>query len=184
MLSNADDGLPPPPPQPPLFALIDRMNTLIGRAAAWALVVAIVISVMNALSRRIFSVSSNGWLEAQWYLFGIAFMLCAPWLLRENGHVRIDMLSQRLSVRTRLRLELFGHLAFLLPFVLLMIWLSGPMALRAITTGEMSPNEGGLPLWPAKGVIFLGFLLLALQGLSETWRTIGRLRAAPSGDPG
>lgn len=175
-MPNQQDELPPSHPQPKVFALIDRMNLLIGQAAAWALLLAICISVLNALSRRLFSVSSNGWLEAQWYLFGATFMLCAPWLLQVNGHVRIDALSQKFTPKLRLRIELFGHLAFMLPFVLLMVWLSAPPAWKSIVSYEISPNQGGLPLWPARGVIFAGFALLALQGVSEFWRTWTQIR--------
>ncbi|KLK94821.1 C4-dicarboxylate ABC transporter [Microvirga vignae] len=150
-----------------LSRVIDSINERIGKVAAWAIVVAIVVSAVNAIIRRIFGVSSNAWLELQWYLFGAVFMLCAAWTLRANEHIRIDIISSRLTKRGRDRIDLMGHLLFLFPFVALMLWLSVPYFEKSYASGEVSSNAGGLLIWPAKGLILLGFISLAFQWLSE-----------------
>lgn len=160
---------------------IDWLNRLIGKAAAWAIVAAILVSSMNALSRRLFGVTSNTWLELQWYLFGAVFMLCASWALQGNEHVRIDVISSKLSERTRAWIDMLGHLLFMFPFVALMVWLSTQFFWKSWLSGEMSPNQGGLPLWPAKGLVLLGFAQLCLQWLSEVIKDGYRL-AALSGE--
>ncbi|MCF8483111.1 MAG: TRAP transporter small permease subunit [Rhodospirillum sp.] len=165
-----------------LARLIDGVNILLGKAGAWAVVLAIIISAGNAISRRFFGVSSNGWLEIQWYLFGAVFILCSPWTLKLNEHIRIDILSSRLSKRARNWVDLFGHLFFLIPFVAVMLWLLVPFFLKSYESGEMSPNAGGLPIWPAKGIIFFGFLFLALQAASELIKRIAALRGALDDD--
>ncbi|MGO4705441.1 TRAP transporter small permease subunit [Microvirga sp. 2MCAF38] len=155
-----------------LSRAIDAMNVRIGKTAAWAIVLAILISSINAIIRRIFGVSSNAWLEAQWYLFGAVFMLCAPWTLKANEHIRIDIISNILSKRGRDRIDLFGLIFFLFPFVAVMTYLSIPYFARSFTSGEVSSNAGGLPIWPAKGLILLGFILLFIQWLSELIKRI------------
>ena len=156
--------------------VVDGVNTWIGRIAAWALLVAIVVSSVNAIVRKVFSVSSNGWLELQWYLFGCAFMLCAAWALKLNEHIRIDIVSDRLSRRTRDWIEVFGHLFFLLPFGILMIRLSIPFAAASFNSNEYSSNAGGLPIWPAKALILAGFVMLVAQSLSELVKRIAIMR--------
>ncbi len=155
---------------------IDTLNERIGKIVAWAIVVAILVSAINALIRRIFGVSSNGWLELQWYLFGAVFMLCASWTLKVNEHIRIDILSSRLSKRGRDYIDLFGHMFFLFPFVALMLYLSVPYFERSFRSGEVSSNAGGLLIWPAKGMILLGFILLAMQWLSELIKRVAIIR--------
>jgi TRAP-type mannitol/chloroaromatic compound transport system permease small subunit len=155
---------------------IDTLNERIGKIVAWAIVIAILVSAINALIRRIFGVSSNGWLELQWYLFGAVFMLCASWTLKVNEHIRIDILSSRLSKRGRDLVDLFGHVFFLFPFVALMLTLSVPYFERSFRSGEVSSNAGGLLIWPAKGMILLGFILLAMQWLSELIKRVAILR--------
>ncbi|WP_112663621.1 TRAP transporter small permease subunit [Microvirga flavescens] len=155
-----------------LSQAIDAINVRIGKVAAWAIVVAIVISAVNAIIRRIFGVSSNAWLEAQWYLFGAVFMLCASWTLKANEHIRIDIVSGMLSKRGRDRIDLFGLIFFLFPFVALMTYLSIPYFERSFVSGEVSSNAGGLPIWPAKGLILAGFILLFFQWLSELIKRI------------
>ncbi len=146
---------------------IDSFNERVGKTVAWAIVVAILVSAINAIIRRIFGVSSNAWLELQWYLFGGVFMLCAPWTLKANEHIRIDIVSNMLSKRKRDWIDLLGHLLFLFPFVAVMIYLAVPYFLRSYQSGEVSSNAGGLLIWPAKGLILLGFCLLGLQWFSE-----------------
>jgi TRAP-type mannitol/chloroaromatic compound transport system permease small subunit len=150
-----------------LSRVIDSINERVGKVAAWAIVVAVLVSAINAIIRRIFGVSSNAWLELQWYLFGAVFMLCAAWTLRANEHIRIDIVSSRLSKRGRDSIDVFGHLFFLFPFVALMLYLSVPYFIGSFRSGEVSSNAGGLLIWPAKGLILLGFISLAFQWLSE-----------------
>ena len=155
---------------------IDRFNERIGQVSAWAVLVAVFVSAINAIIRKVFGVSSNAWLELQWYLFGAVFMLCAAWTLSVNEHIRIDVVSARLSSRTRNIIELVGHFLFLLPFVALMIYLSVPFFWRSFVSGELSPSAGGLILWPAKALILIGFVLLALQWASEVIKRIAIMR--------
>jgi TRAP-type mannitol/chloroaromatic compound transport system permease small subunit len=150
-----------------LSRVIDSINERIGKVAAWAIVVAILVSAINAIIRRIFGVSSNAWLELQWYLFGAVFMLCAAWTLKANEHIRIDIISSKLTKRGRDRIDLMGHLLFLFPFVALMLWLSVPYFEKSYASGEVSSNAGGLLIWPAKGMILLGFISMTFQWLSE-----------------
>ena len=155
---------------------IDRLNERIGQVAAWAIFFAIIVSAVNAIIRKVFGTSSNAWLELQWYLFGAVFMLCAAWTLKANEHIRIDIVSNRLSQKTRNRIEIMGHLVFLFPFVAVMVWLSWPFFRLSYTTNEYSSNAGGLVVWPAKGLILLGFILLLLQWASEFIKRVAIMR--------
>ncbi|NIX77672.1 TRAP transporter small permease subunit [Microvirga terricola] len=159
-----------------LSRIIDSINERIGKVAAWAIVVAIVVSAVNAIIRRIFGVSSNAWLELQWYLFGAVFMLCAAWTLKSNEHIRIDIISGKLSKRSRDWIDMFGHIFFLLPFLAVLTWLSFPYFIKSFVSGEVSSNAGGLPIWPAKGLILLGFISLSLQWVSEVIKRIAIMR--------
>ncbi len=156
--------------------LIDALNERIGKITAWAIVVAVLVSAINAIIRKVFGTSSNAWLELQWYLFGAVFMLCASWTLKANEHIRIDIISNRLSKRGRDWIDIFGHLFFLLPFVAVMFYLSLPFFLRSYQSGEVSTNAGGLIIWPAKGLILLGFILLFFQWLSELIKRVAIMR--------
>jgi TRAP-type mannitol/chloroaromatic compound transport system permease small subunit len=156
--------------------VIDFINERIGKITAWAILIAVLVSAINAIIRKVFGTSSNAWLELQWYLFGAVFMLCASWTLRANEHIRIDIVSSRLSQRGRNTIEMIGHLFFLLPFVALMIYLSLPFFVRSYQSGEVSTNAGGLLIWPAKGLILLGFILLGFQWLSELVKRIAIIR--------
>lgn len=155
---------------------IDRMNELIGRAVAWLIFLAVLISAANAVVRKVFSVSSNSWLELQWYLFGAAFLLAAAYTLKQNEHVRIDIVYGMLSRRVQHWIDLLGHLLFLMPFVTLMIYYFVPYVLRSINNGEVSTNSGGLIIWPAKTLLLIGFSLLWLQGVSEIVKKIAVMR--------
>jgi TRAP-type mannitol/chloroaromatic compound transport system permease small subunit len=150
-----------------LARAIDRVTRGVGRRAAWLVLVAVLISAGNAISRKGFSLSSNAWLEAQWYLFGAVFMLGAAWTLERNEHIRIDVLSSRLSQSYRDRLDVIGHALFLIPFALVHVHLAIPFFLTSFRTGEVSVNAGGLPIWPAKLLVLAGFTLLLAQGFSE-----------------
>ncbi|MEO1177999.1 MAG: TRAP transporter small permease subunit [Pseudomonadota bacterium] len=163
---------------------IDAFNTFIGHAMRWAILAAVLISAGNAVMRRVFSMSSNGWLEVQWYLFGAVFLLGAAYTLKRDEHVRIDFLSSRMTPRGFVRMTLFGHLLFLLPFCVVMLWLSIPWAMSSLISGEASANAGGLPLWPAKFAVPVGFALLTLQALAEALRAVARLTGVlPIDDP-
>ncbi|WP_112874171.1 TRAP transporter small permease subunit [Paracoccus endophyticus] len=155
---------------------IDRMNTVIGRSVSWLILVAVLVSAGNAIIRKVWSISSNAWLELQWYLYGAAFLLAAAYTLLENEHIRIDIIYGGRSRRTQHWIDLIGHLLFLMPFVVLMIWLMVPWLERSIANGERSMNAGGLILWPAKALLLAGFILLFLQGLSEIVKKIAVMR--------
>jgi TRAP-type mannitol/chloroaromatic compound transport system permease small subunit len=155
-----------------LSSIIDKFNALVGRSMGWLILIAVLVSATNAVVRKLFSVSSNAWLELQWYLFGASFLLAAAYTLRENGHVRIDILYGRVTDRTRQWIDLLGHLFFLMPFALLMIWYLVPYVSQSYASGEVSTNSGGLIIWPAKAFMLAGFVLLAVQGVSEIIKKI------------
>jgi len=155
---------------------IDQVNTRLGKLIAWLIFVAVAVSTVNALIRKIFDTSSNSWLELQWVLFGFVFLLCSPWTLLSNEHIRIDVISSKLPKRARDWIDIVGHVAFLLPFALVMILTSGPFALRSILGNEQSGNAGGLPQWPAKTLIFVGFIVLFVQGVSELIKRVAIMR--------
>lgn len=166
-----------------LSGLIDRLNTRVGRAVTWAVLVMTLISSGNAVIRYAFNASSNGWLEIQWYLFSAVFLLCAGYTLLNNEHVRIDVISSRFGRCAQAWIDLIGGLFFLLPMAVLILWLSWPIFWTTLTSGEMSSDAGGLIRWPAKMLIPLGFALLVLQGISETIKRIAILTDR-SGDHG
>ncbi|MDW6024978.1 TRAP transporter small permease subunit [Mesorhizobium sp. BAC0120] len=150
-----------------LSRAIDRVNEFIGKWIAWAILVSILVSAGNAIIRKAFNMSSNAWLELQWYLFGAAFMLAAAYTLKQNEHIRIDIVYGMFSRRIQHWIDLFGHVFFLMPFVLLMVWYFVPYVLLSFHSGEVSTNAGGLIIWPAKLILLAGFTLLSLQGVSE-----------------
>jgi TRAP-type mannitol/chloroaromatic compound transport system permease small subunit len=147
--------------------LIDGINTTIGRWVSWLILAAVIISATNAIIRKLFDTSSNAWLEMQWVLFGCVFLLCTPWTLLSNEHIRIDIVNNLFKKRTRDWIDVFGHVVFLLPFTIVMLIVSIPFARTSFLLNEQSANAGGLPQWPAKMLIPLGFLLLFFQALSE-----------------
>lgn len=151
---------------------IDRVNTLIGRNASWLILLAVFVSAINAIIRKMFSISSNAWLELQWYLYGGAFMLAAAYTLLENEHIRIDIIYGRWSRRAQHWIDLLGTVFFLIPFVLLMVWLVFPSMMTSLRTHEISMNAGGLLIWPAKAILLVGFCLLLVQGISEVIKKI------------
>lgn len=148
--------------------LIDRLNSVVGRLVTWLVLVMTLVSSGNALIRYVFNTSSNAWLEVQWYLFSGVFLLASGYALLKNEHIRIDVVTGHFSRRTQAWIDIIGGLFFLLPMAALICWLSWPIFLDSLLTGEMSSDAGGLIRWPAKVLIPLGFALLALQGLSET----------------
>ncbi|MGR9173503.1 TRAP transporter small permease subunit [Hyphomicrobiales bacterium] len=159
-----------------LSRAIDAINTFFGKAVSWLLLLAVLISAVNATTRKLFNLSSNAWLEAQWYLFSAAFLVAAAWTLMSNEHVKVDLVYGRLSRRAQLWIEVLGTIFFLFPFCLITIYLSWPTVLEKFSTGEISNNTGGLILWPVWAMIPLGFGLLTLQGVSELIKRIAILR--------
>ena len=159
-----------------LSRAIDKANELIGKAVAWLILASIIISATNAVSRKAFSLSSNAWLEAQWYLFSAAFLLASAWTLMSNEHVRVDLLYSRIGRRGQIYIDIVGTVLFLLPFCLIVVWLSWPVFLAKLASGESSNNTGGLVLWPAWMLIPLGYTSLGIQGISELIKRIAWLR--------
>ena len=170
-----------------LSRVIDAVTAFVGHHVRWLILAAIAVSAGNAILRKAFDISSNAWLELQWLLFGAAFMLAAAYTLQRNAHVRIDIVSSRLSRRARNVIDLLGHLLFLAPVALILLWLSAPYFVESYVSGEVSSNAGGLPVWPAKLMILAGAALLARQRLAEGIMRgavlMGRLPAPPEGDP-
>lgn len=164
-----------------LSRLIDAINTRIGKAAAWLILAAVLVSTINALFRYAFSMSSNAWLELQWYLFAGTFLLCAPWTLKCNEHIRIDVVTGRFSPRTHAWIDIVGGVVFLIPMCLVILWSAVPFALEAVVSGENSLNAGGLIVWPAKMLIPVAFALLLLQGVSEVIKRFAFLQGLIDG---
>jgi TRAP-type mannitol/chloroaromatic compound transport system permease small subunit len=150
-----------------LAALIDGLNERIGKAVYWLVLVAVLVSAGNAIIRKVFNMSSNAWLELQWYLFSAIFLLCAGYTLLHNGHVRIDVIAGKLSPKAQAWIDILGTLFFLLPMTLMLTWLSWPYFVHSFQNKEVSGSAGGLIFWPARMLLPAGFGLLALQGLSE-----------------
>lgn len=146
---------------------IDAITAFVGRSVSWLILVAVLVSAGNAIIRKVFDTSSNAWLELQWYLYGAVFLLAAAYTLQRNEHVRIDIVTSGLSKRTRDWIDLLGHIFFLMPFCLLMVYLGWPFFWNSFQNGEISLNAGGLVIWPAKLLIFCCFVLLTFQGISE-----------------
>lgn len=155
---------------------IDWVNERVGRTVLWLVLAAVLISAANAVVRKIFSVSSNAWLETQWYLFAAVFLLGSGYTFLRNAHVRIDFVSGRLSARMRSIIDIVGILLFLVPLCVLMINMSWPIFVRAWVSGEMSQNAGGLIRWPVYLMVPLGFTLLLMQSVSELIKRIAFLR--------
>jgi TRAP-type mannitol/chloroaromatic compound transport system permease small subunit len=146
---------------------IDTINALMGKLAMWMILAATLISASNAVMRKAFNMSSNAWLEIQWYLFAAVFMLGGGYAFLRNAHVRIDFFAGKLSARARNWIDVVGIVVFLFPMCYMIGSMGWPLFYSAWTTGEMSFNAGGLIRWPVYGLIPLGFALLMLQGVSE-----------------
>jgi len=165
-----------------ISALIDGLNERIGKSVYWLVLVAVLISAGNAIVRKLFNMSSNAFLETQWYLFSAVFLFCAGFTLLRNEHVRIDVIAGRLSPKAQAWIDVFGTLLFLLPMAILFIYLSWPVFVRTYTQGEISTNAGGLMIWPARLLVPIGFTLLSLQGISELIKRVAFL-AGKGPDP-
>lgn len=151
----------------PVSRAIDAMNAWLGRYLAWLILGAVLVSSINATIRKLFDISSNSWLELQWVLFGVVFLLCSPWTLMSNEHIRIDIVNQLLPKAARNWIDIIGHAFFLLPWCIIMVITAGPFFWRSAMINEQSGNAGGLPVWPSKALVLIGFALLLIQALSE-----------------
>lgn len=154
---------------------IDAITEKLGRALCWLLLAAVVISTVNAITRKAFNLSSNAYLEAQWYLFAMTFMLGAGYVFLHDQHVRIDVLSSKLQRKTQIKIDVGGIVLFLLPLCFFVIWTSLPSLMTAIQTQEVSASPGGLIRWPLYMLVPLGFSLLALQSFSELFKRVAFL---------
>jgi TRAP-type mannitol/chloroaromatic compound transport system permease small subunit len=150
-----------------LSGVIDAINTQIGKWVAWAILAAVVVSAVNATVRKVFDMSSNSWLELQWVLFSAVFLLCASWTLRDNEHIRIDIVNNQLPRGLRNTIELIGHTFFLLPLTIVILVTGIPFFTESFAINEQSASAGGLPQWPAKSLIMIGFAMLLGQCISE-----------------
>ena len=163
--------------------LVDRATDRLGHTIYWLVLAAVVISAANAVVRKAFNYSSNSFLEIQWYLFSVIFLFLAGYTLKNNEHVRIDIITGRLSARTRAAIDIFGTLFFLLPMAILIMRLSWPVFVDAYVRNEVSTNAGGLIIWPARLLVPVGFFLLIVQALSELIKRIAFLKGLVP-DPG
>jgi len=155
---------------------VDWLNGQIGKYVIWLILASTVISGVNAVVRKVFSMSSNAFLEVQWYLFAAAFLIASAYTLLNGEHVKIDVLSSRLSKRGQIWVDVVGFALFLTPMCLAILWYGVPFFLKGFQTGEMSSNAGGLIRWPVYAMMPLGFALLLLQGLSELVKRIAFLQ--------
>jgi TRAP-type mannitol/chloroaromatic compound transport system permease small subunit len=151
---------------------IDAFTRWLGKRLAWLILAAVLVSALNAIVRKTFDTSSNSWLELQWVLFSIVFLLCSSWTLLDNEHIRIDIVNNMLPKRVRDSIDVIGHAVFLLPLCIVMIITGGPFFMRSVEINEQSGNAGGLPQWPAKSLIIIGFMMLLVQGISELIKRI------------
>lgn len=158
-----------------LSRAIDALTEAVGRITVWLVLLVALLSAGNAIMRYGFSYSSNAYLEAQWYMFSLIFLLGGAYALKHNAHVRIDLVFGRLSKRTQAWIDVLGTVLFLLPMAVGVIYLSWPWAVNSLLGREMSPDVGGLPRGPIKLALPLGFALLALQGVSELIKRIAYL---------
>jgi TRAP-type mannitol/chloroaromatic compound transport system permease small subunit len=156
--------------------IIDSINSRLGKWVSWLILIVVIISAANAVSRKLLGLSSNAWLELQWIMFSVIFMVCSPWTLMSNEHIRIDIVNSMFSKRVRNWIDVFGHVVFLLPFTIVMIVTGWPFFLASYRLNEQSFNAGGLPQWPAKSLVVLGFTLLFFQGISELIKRIAVMR--------
>ena len=160
----------------PVSRAIDAVNSRIGKWLSWLILAAVLVSAINATVRKVLDTSSNAWLELQWVLFGAVFLLCSPWTLSANEHIRIDIVNNAMPKRLRNWIDLVGHALFLLPLTIVMIVTGVPFAIRSYWINEQSFSAGGLPQWPAKALVLFGFLLLFVQAISELIKRIAIMR--------
>ena len=160
----------------PMTRVIDAITTWIGKRLSWLIIGAVLVSAINATVRKIFDTSSNAYLELQWVLFSIVFLLCSPWTLLANEHIRIDIVNNLMPKQVRNIIDVIGHAVFLLPLCVVMILTGVPFFLVSYGQNEQSLNAGGLPQWPSKGLIMVAFAMLFMQGVSELVKRIAVMR--------
>jgi len=173
---------------PPLMRGVDRINERIGRSVAWLVLVMVLLGAFNAVARYAgryvgFNLSSNAYLELQWYIFSLVFLLGAAHALRRDAHVRVDVLYGRIGARARAWIDLIGTLLLLIPFCVFVVWVSWPSVRNSWIVLEDSPDPGGLPRYPIKSMILVAFALLLLQGVAEAVRRVEWLRGARKPEP-
>lgn len=156
--------------------LIDAMTERVGRTIYWLVLIAVLVSAVNASVRKVFDMSSNAFLELQWYLFSAVFLLGAGYALLKQEHVRIDVVYGKFPKRVQIWIDIFGTLLFLMPMALLILWHSWPVFVNAFLTNEQSSSAGGLPVWPVRLLLPAGFALLIVQALSELIKRFAFLR--------
>jgi TRAP-type mannitol/chloroaromatic compound transport system permease small subunit len=156
--------------------LIDAMNRNVGKLLYWLVLVMVLVSATNAVIRKVFDMSSNAWLELQWYLFSAVFMGCAGYVVLCNEHIRIDIVNAQLSKTTRNWIEIAGLTLFLIPFCVIMLYESWPYFYSSLLSGEQSSNAGGLIRWPVRSLMIIGFVLLLAQAISELIKRIAVMR--------
>ena len=155
---------------------VDWLNSQVGKHVIWLILASTVISAVNATVRKAFNVSSNAYLEVQWYLFAASFLLASAYTLLNGEHVKIDVIYSRWSKRVQIWIDLLGFTFFLLPFCAAVLWFSIPFFLQGYRSNELSPSAGGLILWPVYAMMPLGFFLLLLQGISELIKRVAFLQ--------
>lgn len=166
---------------------IDRLNERIGAAAGWLTLAMVLIGAYNAVVRKLgltmgWNLSSNAYIELQWYLFSLVFLLGTAYTLRRGAHVRVDVLYGRLGRRGRAWINLVGAVAFLIPFCVFVLWVSWPAVRNSWAVREVSSDPGGLPRYPIKTVILIAFALLLLQSVSEIVKQVALLRGLAGED--
>ena len=154
---------------------VDWVNAKFGVVANWLVLLSCLISAGNAVSRYLFSESSNGWLEVQWYMFAGMVLLGGPYTLCRNEHVRVDLVYGSVSERTRIWIDIIGGLLFLLPICVILVYFTWPWFVDSWRIDEQSSNAGGLVRWPVKLLLPVGFALMALQGVSEIIKRVAAL---------
>jgi TRAP-type mannitol/chloroaromatic compound transport system permease small subunit len=160
----------------PLTRFIDAINTWLGKRLAWLILAAVLVSATNATIRKIFDMSSNSWLELQWVLFSIVFLMCSPWTLLANEHIRIDIINNLMPSWLRNTIDVVGHAFFLIPLTIVMITTGIPFFLRSYEINEQSGNAGGLPQWPSKALVMVAFSFLLIQAISELIKRLAVMR--------
>jgi TRAP-type mannitol/chloroaromatic compound transport system permease small subunit len=160
----------------PVSRIIDAIDTWLGKRLAWLILAAVIVSAVNATVRKVFDTSSNSWLELQWVLFSVVFLLCAPWTLLDNEHIRIDIVNGQLPKRVRDIIDVVGHVFFLAPLAVIMIVTGIPFFYRSFEINEQSGNAGGLPQWPSKSLIMIAFAILLIQAFSELIKRLAVMR--------
>jgi len=160
----------------PATRAVDAVTTWIGKRLAWLILAAVVVSAINATVRKVFDISSNSWLELQWVLFSMVFLLCSPWTLLANEHIRIDIVNNLLPKWMRDSIDVVGHAFFLLPLCIVLVLTGIPFFIKSYSVNEQSWNAGGLPQWPSKALVMIAFSFLFVQGISELIKRIAVMR--------